>query len=63
VLGTVAAVWPNPFFIRMVTTEGYEISLLVTQSLLFGAYVVVRRPSCGMRRIGFASAVNFLATA
>ncbi|WP_287786425.1 hypothetical protein [Acidiphilium sp.] len=63
VLGTVAAVWPNPFFIRMVPTKGYEIPLLLTQSSLFGVYVMVRRPACGLRRMGFASAINFLGVA
>ncbi|OJW18859.1 MAG: hypothetical protein BGO51_00075 [Rhodospirillales bacterium 69-11] len=63
VLGTVAAVWPNPFFIRMVPTAGYEIPLLLAQSALLGLYVAVRRPTCGIRRIGFASAINFLGVA
>ncbi len=63
VLGTVAAVWPNPLFIRMVPTAGYELPLLAAQSILVVLYLGFRRPACGVRRIGLASAINFLGVA
>ena len=51
-LGTVAALWENPVFIRM-TPAGYlEILLLGTMSVLLGAYVAVRRPACSIRTAG-----------
>ena len=45
-LGTVAALWDNPFFVRMTPTAGPEVALLGIQSVLLGLYVLVRRPTC-----------------
>jgi len=37
-LGTVAALWNNPLFMRMTPTGGFEIALLLSQSVLAGIY-------------------------
>ncbi|MDA8248354.1 MAG: hypothetical protein M0Z28_04180 [Rhodospirillales bacterium] len=63
VLGTVAALWPNPFFIRMVPMQGYEIPLLTVQSALLGLFVAIRRPVCRGRTFGASSVLNFLGVA
>ena len=63
ILGTVAALWPNPLFIRMVPPAGYEIPLLAVQSALLALYVAVRRPACRLRTIGVSSVINFLGVA
>ncbi len=63
VLSTVAALWPNPFFIRMVPAKGYEIPLLAAQSTLLGLYVAIRRPYCGIHGMSMSSVVNFLGVA
>jgi hypothetical protein len=63
VLGTVAAPWPNPLFIRMVPTAGYEIPLLAVQSALLALYVAMRRPACRLSTMGDSSVINFLGVA
>ena len=63
VLGTVAALWRNPFFIRMVPMQGYEIPLLAVQSGLLGLFVAIRRPVCRTRTFGASSMLNFLGIA
>lgn len=62
-IGTVTALWPNPVFVRMTPVQGFEPLLLALQSLLIGAYVVVRRPRCSVRKAGFGSLVAFLGIA
>lgn len=63
VIGTVTALWPNPLFARMTPAQGFEVWLLVAQSLLIGAYVAVRRPHCGLRKAGLGSLLAFLGIA
>lgn len=62
-IGTITALWPNPFFARMTPAQGFETWLLLAQSLLLGAYVAVRRPRCAMRNAGIGSLVAFLGIA
>jgi hypothetical protein len=56
-LGTVAALWDNPFFVRMTPVSGFETALLGMMSVLLGAYAAIRRPLCS---IGGASAGGIL---
>ena len=42
-MGTMTALWKNPFFTRMTPTSGYELWLLVAESLLLGFYFGIRR--------------------
>ncbi len=37
-MGTVTALWQNPFFTRMTPTSGYEYWLLIAESVLLGLY-------------------------
>ena len=62
-LGTVAALWENPFFVRMTAAGGWEIGLLVVLSALTGVYVAVRRTACGIRRAGAGSVIGFIGIA
>lgn len=62
-LGTVAALWPNPFFVRMTPAGNWEIGLLSLQSALLGLYFAVRRPACSVRIAGLGGVVNFLGIA
>ena len=62
-LGTVAALWENPFFIRMTAAGGWEIGLLAILSVLTGVYVALRRSACGMRRAGAGGVMGFLGIA
>ncbi len=62
-LGTVAALWQNPLFVRMTPAGGFEILLLGALSLLLGIYVAVRRPACSVRTAGVGGVVGFLGVA
>ncbi len=63
VLGTVTAVWPNPVFVRMTPTQGFEVWLLAIQAVLVGVYVAIRRPRCPVRGAGLGSLLGFLGIA
>ncbi|HUF82522.1 MAG TPA: hypothetical protein VMN03_15400 [Burkholderiales bacterium] len=62
-LGTVAALWNNPFFTRMTPAGGFEIGLLLLQSLLAGVYVGLPRSPCGKRTAGAGAIIGFLGIA
>jgi len=63
ILGTVAALWSNPFFTRMTLVSGWEIALLALLSLLLGIYVAIRRPRCSVRSASVGSIAGFLGIA
>ncbi len=62
-LGTVAALWENPVFIRMTPAGNLEIILLGAMSVLLGAYVAVRRPACSIRTAGTGGVLGFIGVA
>ena len=62
-LGTVTALWSNPFFIRMTPVGGWEIAFLGLLSLLLGVYVAIRRPRCSIRSASVGSVAGFLGIA
>lgn len=62
-LGTVSALWENPFFIRMTPAGGWEIALLAVLSLLLGLYAAVRRPACSIGTAGAGGLLGFLGVA
>lgn len=62
-LGTVAALWENPLFIRMTPAGGWEIGLLALLSVLGGLYVVIRRPFCSDKTVGAGGVITFLGVA
>lgn len=62
-LGTVAALWPNPLFVRMTPAGGWEIALLAATSLLFGVYAAIRRPACSVTGAGAGGVLAFLGVA
>jgi hypothetical protein len=62
-LGTLAALWPNPLFIRMTPTSGFEITLLAVQSILLGAYLGIRRATCAVPKATLGSVLGFLGIA
>jgi hypothetical protein len=63
VLGTVSALWDNPFFVRMTPAGGWEVALLTALSLLLGAYVAIRRPVCSVKAAGAGGVLGFLGIA
>ncbi len=63
ILGTVAALWKNPLFMRMTPTEGFEIVLLLLQSVFAGVYVGLPQNPCGKRTAGAGAIIGFLGIA
>ena len=61
--GTVAALWDNPFFIRMTPTSGFEISLLALQAILFGIYFSIPTEYCSAKTLGTGGVLGFLGVA
>jgi hypothetical protein len=62
-LGTVAALWENPLFMRMTPTGGFEIALLLLLSALAGLYVGLPQAECGKRTAGTGGVIGFLGIA
>jgi hypothetical protein len=62
-LGTVAALWGNPFFIRMTPTSGFEVGLLALQALLLGVYVAIPVPACAIKLASIGGIVNYVGIA
>lgn len=62
-LGSVAALWENPFFIRMTPVSGFELAALAALALLLGVYVAIRRPFCSIKTVGTGGILGFLGIA
>jgi hypothetical protein len=62
-LGTVAALWDNPFFVRMTPVSGFETGLLGMMSVLVGAYTAIRRPLCSVRGVSAGGVLGFIGIA
>jgi hypothetical protein len=62
-LGTVTALWQNPFFVRMTPAGGWEITLLALMSGLGGFYMALRRSECGTRTATVGGVLGFLGIA
>lgn len=62
-LGTVAALWDNPFFVRMTPAGGWEIAMLAAMSAMSGVYVAIRRPFCSVKGAGAGGILAFLGVA
>ena len=62
-LGSVAALWENPLFVRMTPVSGFEISALAILSLLLGVYVTIRRPFCSVKTASVGGVLGFIGVA
>ncbi len=62
-LGTVAALWENPLFVRMTPAGELEVVLLGLLSVLLGTYVAVRRPFCSAKTAGVGGVLGFIGVA
>ena len=61
--GTVAALWPNPLFVRMTPSGTAELVLLALGAALIGVFTAIRRSVCSVRRAGVGGAAGFLGIA
>lgn len=62
-LGTVSAVWENPFFIRMTPAGNWEITALLLLSVLIGVFIAIRRPACSGKTAGAGGVLGFVGIA
>ncbi len=62
-LGTVAALWENPLFVRMTPAGDTEVVLLGLLSVLLGTYVAIRRPFCSAKTAGVGGVLGFIGVA
>ncbi len=62
-LGTVAALWENPLFVRMTSAGDIEVVLLGLLSVLLGTYVAIRRPFCSVKTAGVGGVLGFIGVA
>ncbi len=62
-LGTVAALWENPLFVRMTPAGDFEIVLLGLLAVLLGTYVAIRRPFCFAKTAGVGGVLGFIGVA
>ncbi len=62
-LGTVAALWDNPLFVRMTPAGDIEVVLLGLLSVLLGTYVAIRRPFCSAKTAGVGGVLGFIGVA
>ncbi len=62
-LGTVAALWENPLFIRMTPAGDIEVVLLGLLSVLLGTYVTIRRPFCSVKTASVGGVLGFIGVA
>ncbi len=62
-LGTVAAVWTNPFFVRMTPVGPWEFAATVLTALLGGITSALWIPTCRMRVSGTGGIASFLGIA
>lgn len=62
-LGTVSALWENPFFIRMTPVGGWEVTLLALLSILIGIYIAIRSPLCATKSATTGGVLGFLGIA
>ncbi len=62
-LGTVAALWDNPLFVRMTPAGDLEVVLLGLLAVLLGTYVAIRRPFCSTKTVGVGGVLGFIGVA
>ena len=62
-LGTVTAVWSNPFFVRMTLVGPWELGATALTAMLAGVTVGLWVPQCRLRTSGAGGAASFLGIA
>ena len=62
-VGTITAVWSNPYFTRMTPVGPWEFPLLVVMATLTGVFLAVRVQACAARRAGGGGVISFIGIA
>ena len=63
ILGTVTAVWINPFFVRMTPVGPWELGATTLTATLAGVIVGLWGPQCRLRTSGAGGVASFLGIA
>ena len=62
-VGTMTAVWTNPWFIRMTPVAAWEFPAVLVLAILTGVFFAVRFTACGARRAGIGGVLSFIGIA
>ena len=59
-LGTLTALWENPWFIRMTPIVSLDFVILAFEALLLGLYLGLNSTACGVKRASLGGIFAFL---
>ena len=59
-MGTLTALWHNPYFIRMTTVRGWDYLILSMESMLISLFFGIPKPSCASKKAGIGCVFRFL---
>ena len=62
-VGTITAVWTNPWFNRMTPVAAWEFPAVLLLAILTGVFFAVRFTACGARRAGIGGVLSFVGIA
>lgn len=62
-VGTITAVWSNPWFTRMTSVAVWEFPAVLLLAILTGVFFAVRFTACGARRAGIGGVLSFIGIA
>ena len=63
IVGTISAVWSNPWFIRMTSLAAWEFPAVLLLAILAWVVFAVSFTACGGRRAGVRGILSFVGTA
>ena len=58
-MGTMTALWSNPYFIRMTEENVWDYLILSVEALLIGLFFGIRAPSCATKKAGIGGILGF----
>ena len=59
-MGTLTALWLNPYFIRMTPVTGWDYLILSLESMLIGLFFGIPKPRCASKKAGIGGVFGFL---
>ena len=58
-MGTMTALWSNPYFIRMTEENVWDYLILSVEALLIGLFFGIRAPRCATKKAGIGGILGF----
>ena len=58
-MGTMTALWSNPYFIRMTEENVWDYLILSVEALLIGLFFGIRAPRCATKKAGIGRILGF----